>query len=121
MCKHFNELYAEFRKAGWSDLQSTLKDRGSSNWRQMSTNWSGKDGDYITQKFDEFEKYRHEKEAIIAILHSDSSESANIKVEDVEKKLDRQEKYSRRNCILIQGLKEEKKESNDDRVLKSFR
>ena len=44
-----------------------------------------------------------------------------MKVEDYEKKMDRQEQYSRRNCILIHGLKEEKNESTDDRVLKLFR
>ena len=31
VCKHFNELYAVFRKAGWSDFQDARKDRGSSN------------------------------------------------------------------------------------------
>ena len=44
-----------------------------------------------------------------------------MKVEDLEKKMERQEQYSRRNCILIHGLKEEKNESTDDRVLKLFR
>ena len=35
--------------------------------------------------------------------------------------MERQEQYSRRNCILIHVLKEEKNESTDDRVLKLFR
>ena len=35
--------------------------------------------------------------------------------------MERQEQYSRRYCILIQGLKEEKNESTYDRVLKLFR
>ena len=35
--------------------------------------------------------------------------------------MDRQEQYSRRNCILINGLKEEKNKSTDNRVLKLFR
>ena len=35
--------------------------------------------------------------------------------------MERQEQYSRRNCILIHGLKEEKNESADERVLKLFR
>ena len=33
----------------------------------------------------------------------------------------RQEQYSRKNCILTHGLKEEKNESTDDRALKLFR
>ena len=44
-----------------------------------------------------------------------------MKVEDLEKKIKRKEQYSRRNCILIHRLKEEKNESTDDRVLKLFR
>ena len=39
----------------------------------------------------------------------------------LRKKIERPEQYSRRNCILIHGLKEEKNESSDDRVLKLFR
>ena len=35
--------------------------------------------------------------------------------------MERQEQYSRRNCILIHVLKEEKNESTDDRVLKLFK
>ena len=35
--------------------------------------------------------------------------------------MDRQEQYSRRNCILIHGLKEEQNESTNDRVLELFR
>ena len=75
---------------------------------------------FITQKFDEHEKERREKDEIIATLQNELK-SASMKVEDLEKKMERQEQYSRRNCILIHGLKEEKNESTDDRVLKLFR
>ena len=47
--------------------------------------------------------------------------SASMKVKDLEKKMERQVQYSRRNCISIHGLKEEKNKSTDDRVLKLFR
>ena len=76
--------------------------------------------EFITQKLDEYEKDRREKDAIIANLQSELK-SASMKVEDLEKKLDRQEQYFRRNCILIHGLKEEQNESTDDRVLELFR
>ena len=76
--------------------------------------------EFITQKFDEYEKDRREKDAIIATLQN-NLKSASMKVEDLEKKMERQEQYSRRNCILIHGLKEEMDESTDDRVLKLFR
>ena len=65
-------------------------------------------------------KDRREKDTVIATLQ-DEFESASMKVEDLEKKMERQEQYSRRNCILIHGLKEEMDESTDDRVLKLFR
>ena len=35
--------------------------------------------------------------------------------------MDRQKQYSRRNCILIHGLKEEKNERINDRILELFR
>ena len=35
--------------------------------------------------------------------------------------MERQEQYSRRNCILIHGLKEEKNERTNDKVGKLFR
>ena len=76
--------------------------------------------DFITQKFDECEKDRREKDAVTATLQSELN-SAGMKVEDLEKKVDRQEQYSRGNCILIHRLKEEKNDSTDDRVLKLFR
>ena len=47
--------------------------------------------------------------------------NSNIKVEDPEKKIETQEQYSRRNCIIIHGLKEEKNESTNDKVVKLFR
>ena len=43
-----------------------------------------------------------------------------MKVQDLEKKMERQEQYCRRNCILIHRLKEEMNGSTDDRVLKLF-
>ena len=76
--------------------------------------------DFITQKFDEYEKDQHEKNAITVTLQNELK-NASMKVEDLENKMERQEQYSRRNCILNHGLKEEKNESADDRVLKLFR
>ena len=76
--------------------------------------------DFINQKFDEYEKDRRGKDAVTATLQSELK-SASMKVEDIEKNMDRQEQYSKRNCILIHGLKEKQNESIDDRVLKLFR
>ena len=76
--------------------------------------------EFITQKFDEYEKDRPEKVAIIATLQ-DELKSASMRVEDLEKKMERKEQYSMRDCILIHGVKGEMDESADDRVLKLFR
>ena len=65
--------------------------------------------DYITQRFHEYEKDRREKYKIIRTLQSEL-EKVSMKVEDLEKKMDRQEQYFRRNCIFIHRLKKEKNE-----------
>ena len=41
--------------------------------------------EFITQKFDEYEKHRREKDAIIATLQSELK-SASMKVENLEQK-----------------------------------
>ena len=46
--------------------------------------------DYITQRFHEYEKDRREKYKIIRTLQSEL-EKVSMKVEDLEKKMDRQE------------------------------
>ena len=74
--------------------------------------------EFITQKFDEYEKDRREKDAIIATLQNELK-SASMKIEDLE--MQKQEQYSRRNSILVHGLKEEMMERTDDRVLKLFK
>ena len=58
-------------------------------------------------QFDEYGKDWRKKCAIVANLQS-KLKSASMKFEDLEKKMERQEQYFMRNCILIHGLKEEK-------------
>ena len=76
--------------------------------------------EFINQKFDEYEEHRQEKNEIIATLQNELK-SASMEVEDLEKKMEKQEQYSRTNSILIHGLKEEMNESTEDRVLELFR
>ena len=47
---------------------------------------------FITQKFVEYEKDWREKDAIIVTLQNELK-SASMKVEDLEKKMERQEQY----------------------------
>ena len=86
VCKYFNELYAEFRKKFghiFKILEKT-EDRQIKGEFQL-TDWA-KSVDFITQKFEENEKERREKDAIITTLQS-KLKSASMKLENLEKKL----------------------------------
>ena len=61
--------------------------------------------DFISANFDKFENKKKQKEEKIKVL-----EDNNLKIHDkiaiLEKKTDRQEQYSRRNCILLHRIPE---------------
>ena len=62
---------------------------------------------FICERFDEYERDRSEKEKIISELQKNANDlSATIK--SLKGCLDRQEQYSKRNCLLIHGLPESK-------------
>ena len=42
----------------------------------------------------------------------------NERIEELENKIDRQEQYSRRNCILIHGIAENKEENTDQQAIR---
>ena len=69
----------------------------------------------INKKFDNYEKERKEKE--IKELKEKVLILSNEK-KDLEQIIDSQEQYSRRNCILIHGVKEEQNEDTDNVVVK---
>ena len=41
----------------------------------------------------------------------------NVRLDKVDRALDRQEQYSRRNCLLIHGIDEENQENTDEVVI----
>ena len=41
----------------------------------------------------------------------------NERIEELENKIDRQEQYSRRNCVLTHGIAENKEESLDQQAI----
>ena len=53
---------------------------------------------FMSDKFDEFEKERHEQKMVIEELRGDVS-SLNEKLNGLTEQVDRQEQYSRRNCL----------------------
>ena len=68
--------------------------------------------DFISNKFDDFERDRLEKEKVIKYLKEEVTYLRG-KVDDITVETDRQEQYSRRNCLLIRGLHESKNENTD--------
>ena len=76
--------------------------------------------EFITKKFDQYEAERKEKEKIINDLQGKVSEMSN-ELEVLKNSLDRQQQYSRRNCVLIHGISEQKGEDTDEQALKIIR
>ena len=71
---------------------------------------------FINEKFEEFEADSREKEREIAELKS-TINGLNVRLDKVDRALDRQEQYSRRNCLLIHDIDEEKLENTDEVVI----
>ena len=48
-------------------------------------------------------------------------DSLSTKVEKLEKLQDQQEQYSRRNCLLVHGIAEEKEEITDEVIINTLK
>ena len=75
---------------------------------------------FICEKFDEYERDRTEKEKIISELQKNVNDMSAT-IESLKGCLDRQEQYSRRNCLLIHGLPESKNENTDELVIDTIK
>ena len=71
--------------------------------------------DFMTNKFEEYKREREEKDKIIDTMKSDMV-NMNEKIEKLERIVDRQEQYSRRNCLLLHGIAEGERENTDELV-----
>ena len=71
---------------------------------------------FMSAKFDELEKDQKEKEKIINNLKGEVIYLSE-KLGKLEESIDAQQKYSRRNCLLLHGIEEIKGEDTDDLVL----
>ena len=71
---------------------------------------------FINEKFEEYEADQKEKEKEIAELKEDLT-SLKEKFFQVDKTLDRQEQYSRKNGLLVHGVEEKKNEDIDQEVI----
>ena len=72
---------------------------------------------FLNKKFDEMEADR-KKWQILELKNE--VKSLNEKVDIMDKSLDCHEQHSRRNCLLIHGVKENKKEDTDEVVTEIF-
>ena len=75
---------------------------------------------FICEKFDEYEHDRAEKDKIISELQKNVNDMSAT-IESLKGCLDRQEQYSRRNCLLIHGLPESKNENTDELVIDTIK
>ena len=73
---------------------------------------------FISTKFDEYEKETKEREQVIKNLEENVS-VMNKKVENLEIEIDKYEQYSRRNCLLVHGIVETNDEVTDDLVIET--
>ena len=70
-------------------------------------------------KLDKYEKEWKETEQLIKNLEENAS-VMNKKVENLEKKIDKHEHYSRWNCLLVHGVVKTDDEVTDDLVIETI-
>ena len=71
---------------------------------------------FINEKFEDFEKTFKQKEDEIKCLEKENN-YLNKRYDEMDAVLDRQEQYSRRNCLLVHGIVEETAEDTDEKII----
>ena len=74
--------------------------------------------EFANNRFDEYEKEKKEKDELIKNLRKDVNDMVGI-IDNLSLGLDRQEQYSRRNCLLLHNIHETSNENTDDLVIKT--
>ena len=74
---------------------------------------------FINKKPEMIEADRKEKERLI-LEPKNEVKTLNEKIGAMDRSLDCHEQYSRRNCLLIHGVKENEKEDTDEIVIEIF-
>ena len=100
-----NEIY---------ELSSSTKDAQIKDAKQMED--VSESIKFINEKFEEYEADQKQKEKEIAESKEDLT-SLREKFFQVDKMLDCQEQYSRKNCPLVHGVEEENKEDTDQEII----
>ena len=71
---------------------------------------------FINEKFEEFEKDLKKEEKKIKFLEKENN-YLNKRLDEMDAVVDRQEQYSRRNCLLVHGIVEETVEDTDEKII----
>ena len=75
--------------------------------------------DFITKNFDKYEKKRKEREEIINKLMENIAKLIR-KVGDLSEAVEKQEQYSRYNCLLLHGILKKKQENTGELCIKAI-
>ena len=112
----YQELFKELRRKKVNEIHPFSTKRNDAQVKVKGTQQLKEVNDvtkFINKKIEEFEADRRQKEREIAELKS-TINGLNVRLDKVEKALDCQEQYSRRNCLLIYLIDKENQESTDE-------
>ena len=96
------------------ELSSSTKDAQNKGAKQLED--VSESTKFINENFEEDEADQKQKEKEIAELNKDLT-SLKEKFSQVDKMLDRQEQYSRTNCVLVDGVKEKNNKDTDPEII----
>ena len=111
--KDLDKQYKEIRGILQETKESQIKGESQLNTLTESVK-------FISDKFDAYEEERKENNRIIKELRENADEMST-RIKELEEKVDKQEQYTRRNCLLIHGIKEEENENTDDLVIQTIK
>ena len=74
---------------------------------------------FINKKFKDFEKDLKKKDDEIKLFEKENN-YLNKRLEEMDAAVDRQEQYSRRNCLLVNGIVEETVENMDKKIINTL-
>ena len=74
---------------------------------------------FINKKFKDFEKDLKKKDDEIKLFEKENN-YLNKRLEEMDAAVDRQEQYSRHNCLLVNGIVEETVENMDKKIINTL-
>ena len=113
-------IFANFLRSLEQSVKETLDLAKKSSESQIKVELALQDVSkaisFIDEKFDAYEQKRRENEKKIEKINGAVSKM-NERIEEIENKIDRQEQYSRPNCILRHEITENKEENTDQQAM----